>query len=216
MRARQLINKPAWQSRLPLPIDPAICRKRNRANFFCAGDAHIGQAPLFLQTLEATFVHRALRGKETIFPTRQKHHREFKALGRMQRHDRNLCPIRLLFIVHNQTDMLQKPLQVFKSFQRLDQLFEVFQAPRRLWRFVILPMGGVATFIENYFCQLHMGVGLLAGLDVPAVNAVDQTCQFHGTLAAQIFRRQQNARTLHQRHAIAARGSLDFLLRFVP
>ena len=111
--------------------------------------------------------------------------------------------------------MLQKPLQIFKPFQSLDQLFEVFQAPRRLRRFVILPMGGVATFIEDDFRKLHMGVSLLTNLRVPAVNAIDQARQFHGTLAAQIFCRQQYPRAFHQRHAIAAGSGLDFLLRLV-
>ena len=45
--------------------------------------------------------------------------------------------------------MFQKPLQVLEPLQSLHEFLEVLQTPRRLWRFVVLPVGGVAAFVQH-------------------------------------------------------------------
>ena len=60
------------------------------------------------------------------------------------------------FVVHDQADVFQKTLQVFELLQRFDQFLEILQTPRRFGRFVVLPMGGVAAFVQNNLGQFDM------------------------------------------------------------
>ena len=72
--------------------------------------------------------------------------------------------------------MLKKPLEIFEFFQCLDQFLEVFKPPRRFWRFVVLPHGGVAGFVQNDACKFGMlGVGSHAA---PAVQITHKLAQF--------------------------------------
>ena len=59
----QLVNEPRRHRRLPLAIHTSIGRKGDRANFFGAGYADIGQPALFLEALLTAFIHRTLRRK---------------------------------------------------------------------------------------------------------------------------------------------------------
>ena len=80
--------------------------------------------------------------------------------------------------------MFQKPLQVFELLQRFDQFFQVFQPTGGLGRFVILPHGGIAAFIQDNLGQFHMRYIGVACHATPSINPVDQGTQFTRCLAA--------------------------------
>ena len=74
----------------------------------------------------------------------------------MQGHDADLCIGIRLLVIHDQADMFEKALKVFKRFQCLDQLFQVFQPPRRLGRLVVLPHRRIAGFVKNDLGQFRV------------------------------------------------------------
>ena len=68
-------------------MNAAVGGKVDLGQLASAGKSDMGQAALFLETGAATFVERALMGKQAFFPTGQKHAVEFETLCRMQGHD---------------------------------------------------------------------------------------------------------------------------------
>ncbi len=71
----------------------------------------------------------------------------------MQRHYADFLVRIGLVIVHDQADMLQKSLQIFKLLQRFNKLLEVFQPPWRFGRLVVLPHFGIAALVQKLFRQ---------------------------------------------------------------
>ena len=133
----------------------------------------------------------------------------------MQRHDRHFFPGLFAFIVHDEADMFEEPLQVLKLLKRFHEFLEVFQPPRRLGRFVVLPHAGVAAFIEDHLGKLHVAHGRIARHATPATQTIKKQTKLCRALAAQAFFFEQDRRTLDQRDAVLARGDLDFLLGLV-
>ena len=169
MLGRQLIDETRRHRRLPLTIDPAVRGKRNRANLLRPGNADIGQSPLFFETLHPAFIHRPLGRKQPIFPSGQEYCRKLQPFGGMQCHDRHFLFRVLAFIVHDQADMFEETLKVFKILQGFHQFLEVLQPPGRLRCFVVLPKPCVAALIKDHLSQLDMSVCLGPHLSMPTV-----------------------------------------------
>ena len=74
--------------------------------------------------------------------------------------------------------MLQKPLQILELFQGFDQFLEVFQPPRCLGRFILLPHAGIAGFVQNHLGQFDMSVTFGPDLTGPTIDSIDQRAQF--------------------------------------
>ena len=106
-------------------------------------------------------------------------------------------------------------MQVFKPFQRLDQFLEVLQPPRSLGRFVVLPHGCVAGFVQDHFGQLHVRHVFTVDQSAPAQDAVNQFGQGHPALTLDQSGLHRQPRAFQQRHTVRARGHLDGLLRLV-
>ena len=163
MGGGQFIDEPAGQLALPLAVNPAVRGEGDRAKLLGACDADIGQTALFLEALLAAFVHAALAREQPLFPAGQEHHRKLQPLGGVKRHDGDLFLRLALLIVHDQRDVFEKALQAVKLLQRLDEFLQVFQPPRRLGRFVVLPHRDVAGFFKDDFGQSHMAIGMGRG-----------------------------------------------------
>ena len=197
---------------MPLPIHAAIPRKGNRTKLFGARDPDIGQPPFFLEPLEAALIHAALGREQSILPSRQEHRRKLEPLGRMKRHDRDLFLGLVAFIVHDETDMFEKPLQVLEALQRLDQFLEVLEPSRRLGRFVVLPHGRVARLIKDDLGKLHMRQVRVARHPAPARQALNKDAKLFRPLAADSFLFEQDPRSFDERNPVGPRAGLDLLL----
>ena len=76
----------------------------------------------------------------------------------MECHDRHLGLGIVAFVVHDERHVFEHALQVLEVVKLVAQFLEVFQAPRRLGRLVVLPHGGVARVLENLFGKFDMGL----------------------------------------------------------
>mmetsp|Transcript_29177 Transcript_29177/g.56349 ORF Transcript_29177/g.56349 Transcript_29177/m.56349 type:complete len:659 (+) Transcript_29177:738-2714(+) len=159
----------------------------------------------------------------------------------MQGHDRHFGLRILAGIVHDQGHVFEEPLQVFKPFQGLDQFLEVLQTPRCFGRLVVLPMGGVATFIQDDLGQFHMGQTRRAIIDtgrgttivqhriviqsdfdpraaqfrVPAINTFNQRPQCGAALALDQPLFNGDPRAFDERDTVGACRNLNRLLGLV-
>ena len=81
---RDLLEEAAGRVAVDLIVDGALGRARQEQALPCAGDAHIGQAALFL---DAVIVHQAAAGGEdALLHARDEHIGKLKALGAVDGH----------------------------------------------------------------------------------------------------------------------------------
>ena len=160
----------------------------------------------------------------------------------MQGHDADLFAVFAPVIIHDQADMLQKALKIFKAFQRLHQFLEVFQTARRFGGFVILPHRGVAGFVQNDLSEFNMAnlgftkaglwrqiraivqhgfVRLIIGNNRaarhigPAGQTIHQLTQGRAALALDRPVLHRDSRPFQQAGAVRAGNRLNGLLRLI-
>src|SRR6478672_7954283 len=79
MLARQFGDEAARDRAGPLAVDAAVGGVKDGGAVPGAGQRDIGEAALLLETGEAAFVERALRGEHAFLPAGEEDEREFEA-----------------------------------------------------------------------------------------------------------------------------------------
>jgi len=128
----QLVDEARRHATGPLAVDLAVRGGRHPGLVARAGQADIGESPLFLQPGDAGLVERALVGKHPLLPAGQEDVVELQPLGAVQGHDRHHVGGAVLDRVHHQTDVFQEPGQAVELLHRGDQFLEVLQPALRV------------------------------------------------------------------------------------
>ena len=189
-----------------------------------AGDADIGQTPLFLQAQR--FRHRAVAGEQALFQPNQEHQRKLQTLGHVQGHQLHavLAAARLA-LARFQRSMGEKGIEVIRCIcdircihlaakqhrigaggetgAGIGQFFQVFE-PRPVPVIpALLVQGQQATAGDHMRDPLRQG--LATAVAIEPVDQVEETAHRAGCPAAQTGRAQQLHRRLPQRQALHTR-----------
>jgi hypothetical protein len=98
--------------------------------------------------------------EQAFLPAGQEDRVEFQPLGGMERHQAYALGGVALVGFHDERDVLQEALQVRELLHGAHELLEVFEASRRVRRFVLLPHVGVAGFLQHRLGDLGLRHGL--------------------------------------------------------
>ena len=121
-----------------------------------ARQSDIGEAAFFFEARAAAFIQRALVREEAFFPAGKDDRLEFKALGRVQRHDVDGIEVFVLLGIHDQRDVFEERAQRLVFLHRADQFFQVFQPARRFGGAIRLPHCRIAGFVEDFLGEFRM------------------------------------------------------------
>ena len=108
MVQRQFFEEARGDGRLPQAVNASVRHEPDMGTALGAGEADIGEAAFFLQPRSATFVQRALVGKQAFFPAGEEDGLEFQTLRRMQRHDVDGIQVLVLLRIHDEGDMFEE------------------------------------------------------------------------------------------------------------
>ena len=128
---------------MPVAVNATVGGEADHGLLARAGQADISQTALFFQGGRTAFIQRPLVREQPFFPTRQKDRVEFKSLGPVQGHQGHFFFRRRFFVLHDQRDMFQKPLKIFKVLQGAQKFLQVFQASRGFRGLAHFPHGRV-------------------------------------------------------------------------
>ena len=136
-------------------------------------DRDVSKAAFFLEAGQATFVDRALAGKDAFFPTGQEDMVEFETLRRMHGHDGDLLAIVGAVVIHHKTDMFEEIAERFVFLHGARQFGQVFQPPRAFRAAILLQHVLVAALGEHHAQQF--GRRYLFGFLAPAHELAEQS-----------------------------------------